>query len=221
MSAVDPASPNSEAAAADEGIPASGTPDTSARFFERMYRASDDPWSFATSGYERERYRAIVSYCEGSRFNSGFEPGCSIGVLTEQLASLTARLTAMDFALPAVERARARCGQLPQVRVVHGALAPRLPDAVLAAAPFDLVVLAEIGYYFDRPELGRILQSLEQCFAPATRVIACHWLGVSRDHVLRGIDVHDALHAQWGSPGLSHATSEPYILDVWNGLAPA
>ena len=61
---------------------------TSAEFFETMYAEREDPWEFASSQYERDRYAAIVRALGNRRYRRAFEPGCSIGILTPQLASV-------------------------------------------------------------------------------------------------------------------------------------
>ena len=76
---------------------------------------------------------------------TGFEPGCSIGVLTERLARICDQVEAMDISPTAVARTRDRCGLLQNVTVSHGALPVDLPTGY-----FDLIVLSEIGYYLSR-----------------------------------------------------------------------
>ena len=58
-----------------------------AEHFRRLYARSADPWGFRTSGYEQEKYRRTIAALGERRFRSGFEPGCSIGVLTRMLAT--------------------------------------------------------------------------------------------------------------------------------------
>ena len=57
-----------------------------AEHFRRLYARSADPWAFRTSAYEKEKYRQTIAALGERRFRSGFEPGCSIGVLTRMLA---------------------------------------------------------------------------------------------------------------------------------------
>ena len=80
---------------------------TSAEFFETMYAEREDPWEFASSQYERDRYAAIVRALGNRRYRRAFEPGCSIGILTPQLAAFCDRVEAMDISPTAVARARA------------------------------------------------------------------------------------------------------------------
>ena len=123
--------------------------------FEEFYRANPDPWNFAGSDYERGRYRAIVDALPRSRYASAFEPGCSIGELTAQLATVCDHVTAIDIAPSAVRLARRRCAGLANVDVACGDI-----DIDIPPGPFDLIVFSEIGYYFPVPRLRDIANSL-------------------------------------------------------------
>lgn len=155
-------------------------------FFEAMYQRSADPWNFATSRYELNRYARIVASLQGRNFERGFEAGCSIGVLTQQLAALCTSLTAMDVSPTAVAQARQRCGQLANVDIQVGSLATDVPRG-----PFDLVVLSEIGYYFEAEELRTIGTTLSCRLRSGGVLLGAHWLGHSDDHVLSGDQVHE------------------------------
>ena len=69
-------------------------------YFEAIYQADADPWRFATSDYEREKYAATLAALPLQAYRSGFEVGCSIGVLTSQLARRCDRLLAVDCGRP-------------------------------------------------------------------------------------------------------------------------
>ena len=88
---------------------------TSAGFFEEKYQRSADPWDFASSEYEQHRYQAIYDAVCHRRYRHAFEPGCSVGVLTEKLAPLCDRIDATDLSPTAVARTRDRTKHLSQV----------------------------------------------------------------------------------------------------------
>ena len=183
---------------------------TSRAFFEAKYQGDRDPWDFASSAYEQGRYSAIVAALAGRRYRHCFEPGCSIGVLTERLGTLCERIDAVDISPTAAEEARARCAHLPQITVRVGSLAATLPPA-----PLDLIVFSEIGYYSTEAALREILRALIDRMEPGGTLLAAHWLGYSIDHVLSGDQVHAALHAM---AGLRHEHAERHSgfrLDRW------
>jgi hypothetical protein len=81
---------------------------TGRSYFEKMYRDSDDPWGFGTSPYEQRKYAVTVASLPRSRYRSAYEPGCSIGVLTELLATRCDRLLSSDIIPSALQQAEAR-----------------------------------------------------------------------------------------------------------------
>lgn len=158
---------------------------TTAAFFEGMYRQNVDPWNFEGSSYEQERYIKILEAANGRRYSRAFEPGCSVGVLTQKLACLCDRLEAIEISPTAASSARQRCKDLPQVYIECGSL----PEAV-PAGKFDLVVFSEIGYYFEKEKLHDVVSRLAENLNPGGYFITAHWLGTSADHVLSGDAVH-------------------------------
>jgi SAM-dependent methyltransferase len=163
---------------------------TSAEFFEGMYRTAADPWNFATSEYEQRRYAATIAALGERRYRRAFEPGCSVGELTAQLSGRCERVDAMDISATAVERARERCQGLENVDILCGDI-PRLTPSGM----FDLIVLSEIGYYFEELELRMIVESLLRQLERGGVLLAVHWLGSSKDHVLSGDRVHEVLES--------------------------
>ncbi len=157
---------------------------SSADFFEQKYQRRPDPWNFAESQYEQARYDAILAALKGRRYGNAFEPGCSIGALTEKLLTLCDHVEAIDFAASAIATARERCPQ-PQATFQVMGLPERLP-----LQGFDLIVLSEIGYYFTPEQWTDIVGSLVATSAPGTTFITAHWLGVSPDHSMSGDEVH-------------------------------
>ncbi|MEZ5409201.1 MAG: SAM-dependent methyltransferase [Acidimicrobiales bacterium] len=192
------------------------TDPSSAEFFDRQYAVADDPWNFATSPYELGRYQAVLDHVDPTTHRRVFEPGCSIGVLTEQLGRRCQLVHATDISALAVQRARARCAHLPGVSIEVGTLAPS------PGPPYDLVVVSEVGYYYPLPELQHHIRTLAGRIRPAGRLIAVHWLGHSPDHVLHGDEVQRCISevlmewrlihhdVRW------HSSGDGYRMDVWD-----
>jgi hypothetical protein len=163
---------------------------SSAAFFEAKYQKKPDPWDFSSDTYELGRYDAIISAISHRRYRRAFEPGCSIGVLTERLAAYCDAVDAIDFSPTASAQAQARCAHLPHVEVRCAALADGMP-----AKEFDLLVLSEIGYYFTPQVWQRISYTLIDSIPQGATVLAAHWLGYSKDHCIAGDEVHEILLA--------------------------
>jgi hypothetical protein len=109
-------------------------------FFEQRYRRDPDPWQFATSPYEQRRYDITLASLPRQRYERAFEPGCSVGALTERLAARCGSLLAMDGAPTAVREARRRCAPQPHVEVCCGEVPTAWP-----AGGFDLILLSELA----------------------------------------------------------------------------
>jgi SAM-dependent methyltransferase len=182
----------------------------SPRFFEAKYRDSVDPWDFARSTYEQHRYDEIIKSLGGRHFHRAFEPGCSIGVLTERLAAICDQVYATDISATAITRARARCSGQHGVFIEEGLLTDTLPSAA-----FDLIVLSEVGYYLDSRTLVTLARNLTDCLSPNGVILAAHWLGTSNDHVLTGDQVHDILSANLGLERIHSQRHEGFRIDQW------
>ena len=139
-------------------------------YFEGLYARDIDPWSFATSAYERDKYEQTLAALEGRRFPTALEAGCSIGVFTEMLAPDCGRLLAVDASEQALGAARERLARCENVQLERRVLPEELP-----LGPFDLVVCAELLYYWDEQLLLRALPALEAAVAPGGSLLAVHW----------------------------------------------
>jgi SAM-dependent methyltransferase len=182
---------------------------TSQNFFEQKYRQSSDPWSFSTSPYELDRYAAIVASLAGRMYLRAFEPGCSVGVLTERLSPLCVLVEAIEISPTATGLARERCRLLSNVDVCCASISDYIPDS------FDLLVFCEIGYYFSIEKLRCLLSDCIWYLASGGIICAAHWLGRSPDHLLDGDTVHQTLASM---PGLvlEHSERHQYFrLDRW------
>jgi SAM-dependent methyltransferase len=186
------------------------TATTDAEFFEAKYRDNIDPWAFASSQYEQHRYSMTLRALDHRRYKRAFEPGCSIGILTARLALICDRVDSIDFSQTAIDQARRFCEAFQNVHLNCGSLPADIPSGT-----FDLIVLSEIGYYFNRQALMEIGTQLVERLQPSGVLLGVHWLGRSADHLLDGDQVHEIL-GQLNGLKLEH--SERYTgfrIDRW------
>lgn len=176
---------------------------SSSAFFERLYRGSDDPWSFASRPYEQRRFSRIIDALGPRSYRCAFEPGCSQGELTLRLAERCGFVEAHEFSQCAAERARRRCRDHANVHI-------RCADWRRAGplGPTDLMVLSEIGYYLDADALAARLRQLTMSLTHDAVIVACHWLGSSPDHEIGGHEVHAVLGGMPGWRCISSAEPE-------------
>jgi SAM-dependent methyltransferase len=186
-----------------------------AAFFDRLYATSSDPWSFTSRWYEQRKRALTVAALRRPRYRSGFEPGCSIGLLTEALAPRCDRLLAVDIAEVAVEQARLRMAAHPHVRVERAAL-PAWPPK-----QFDLVVLSEVGYYLAPDALSTVLSAAVNSLEPGGDLVAVHWRHPVPEHVLSGDAVHHALSGLSTVDVVSRTEEADFFLEVYTRTPPA
>lgn len=125
-------------------------------YVRTMYARDPDPWGFAS--------------LPAARYRSGFEPGCSIGVLTRLLAGRCDMLLATDVVEAGLAQARARTADLPHVTVERRAVPDDWPPGT-----FELVVLSELGYYQRVDGLQRLLRGAVESLVPGGHLLAVHW----------------------------------------------
>jgi hypothetical protein len=178
-------------------------------YFERLYRQDPDPWGFESRWYESRKYALTLAALPRPRYRSAFEPGCSIGVLMARLADRCDRLLAADGVEPALEQAR-----LLLIGQNHVSVTRLLIPEEWPCGPFDLIVLSEIGYYFDEPDLRRCCEAVARSLEPAGNLVAVHWRGVT-DYPLSGDDVHRIISTQDHLSRVVHHEEADFLLDVW------
>ncbi|MGA2013714.1 MAG: SAM-dependent methyltransferase [Solirubrobacteraceae bacterium] len=177
--------------------------------FEERYRADPDPWSYASSGYERAKYGATLAACGPGPFARALELGASIGVFSELLAPRCRSLTTVDAAPTAVAAARRRLAGREAVTVVLG----ELPDAIPQAG-YDLVVASEILYYVEATALRRTLAVLRERMVAGARLVAVHWRPPGPERPFDAAAVHALLHRQGWLSADRCAHTDDYLLDV-------
>jgi 2-polyprenyl-3-methyl-5-hydroxy-6-metoxy-1,4-benzoquinol methylase len=183
-------------------------------YFERLYARDPDPWQFATSNYERDKYTATLAALPPRRFASGFEIGCSIGVLTRQLAERCDRLLGVDVSDIALEQARERC---PGVLFANMDLRSEWPPG-----QFDLVIFSEVLYYLGLDGIGRVARHTVQSLAPGGVVALVNWSGPT-DGACTGDEAAALFIAETGSrlEPFFQSRAEKYRLDVLVDLSTA
>lgn len=181
-------------------------------YFAKMYESETDPWGFESSWYEQRKYALTVAALPDRRYRSAFEPGCSVGMLSSLLSERCDHLVATDIVPSAVEQARIRCRNISGVRVEQRAIPEDVP-----VGPFDLVVLSEVAYYFDRQTLELLLDRLVDSMTPAATIVGVHWRGVT-NYPLTGDEAHEVITARPGFEDTVHHAEQAFVLDVWKRL---
>ena len=143
-------------------------------YFDAIYAADSDPWRFASSAYELDKYAATLAVLPKARYASAFEIGCSIGVLTSALAPRCDALLAVDAAAAPLIEARRRCAELSNVQIERMFVPGQWPNIV-----FDLILLSEIVYYLCAEDVVRLAARALRSLAFEGDVALVHWTGAT------------------------------------------
>ena len=157
-------------------------------YFQRMY-VEEDPWAFATSAYEQHKYAVTIACLPRERYRRVFEPGCSIGVLTEQLADRADEVVVVDLHPRPLEQARNRLRRHGNVQIEQMVVPGEWP-----AGTFDLVVLSEVAYYMDDDDHRALVERVVSSLEPGGDLALVHWRGET-DYPQSGDQVHERWRA--------------------------
>ena len=185
-------------------------------YFEQMYAADPDPWSFESRWYDHRKHALTVAALPRDRYRSAFEPGCSTGTLTARLAPRCAALLAVDAVGSAVATAAHRLAAEPHVTVAQAGMPYDWPRQT-----FDLVVLSELGYYFDDADLNALIAQTVAALEPGGDLVAVHWRRPVAEHARSGDEVHAQLAATPGLERTARHVEADFLLEVYGRTPPA
>jgi hypothetical protein len=188
-------------------------------YFDQMYAASADPWQLGERWYDRRKFAITLAVLPYPRYRHAFEPGCSVGVLTEQLAVRCDHVTATDVvpaALDATHRRLSAAGVRQRVTLLQRSLDNDWPPG-----GFDLVVLSEVGYYLDAATLRRVLDREVPQLTRAATIVAAHWLHAVPDYPMTGDHTNDIIAATRGLHHIGGYRDEDVVIDVFDTATPS
>ena len=181
-----------------------------APYFDRLYAAAPDPWEFRSRPYEIRKRAVTLACLPALRYSTTFEPGCSIGVLTSDLAS------------------RERSGLVDGPLHTRSGVGARSPFRPMSS--FDRDASLTIGLqnrsnswssprwaitstYGDCRRLGDLAA------ASASDLVVVHWRHPVDDYPLSGDEVHRILaetSSRAGMTRLAEHVERDFRLDVWS-----
>ena len=86
----------------------------------------------------------------------------------------------------------------------------RWPDAT-----FDLIILSEIGYYFDEADLANIVAHCRASLRPSGTLLGCHWRHRVDHCSLSGDRVQAIIGEVAGLRSWVRHVEDDFRLDVW------
>lgn len=183
--------------------------------FEAIYARGEDPWGFASSAYERDKYAATLAALPRLRYARALEVGCSIGVFTAMLAPQCGDLLAAEPVISALDAARLRNAGQAHVRFAPLFMPRDWPDE-----RFDLVVLSEVLDYLGEQDLAGVAAALRRTLEPGGDIVLVHWVGKKRHAAAAASETSEMLIAalaDFASIVHQHRNSA-YRLDVLSRL---
>jgi hypothetical protein len=168
------------------------------RYFEELYTTASDPWQLANRWYEQRKYAITMAMLPLPGYRHAYEPGCSVGVLTELLTHRCEHVTSTDVAQAALDAAATRLENA--ARSDRVTLLRRSLDSPWPTEEFDLVVMSEVAYYLGAPALRSVLDRETRRLRTGTTIVAAHWRHPVEEYPLTG-DQANAIIA--GTDGLS------------------
>ncbi|MFH8484989.1 SAM-dependent methyltransferase [Streptomyces longisporoflavus] len=182
---------------------------TPAAYFDSQYARATDPWHLGERWYDRRKYTLTVAALPQARYARAFEPGCSVGVLTELLAARCERLLSTDRITSAVETTARRTAGLEHVSVRQMTVPGQWPQE-----SFDLVVLSELLYYFDSGTRAALLHQSTESLDEGGHLVAVHWNHPVAEHTCTGRDIAAQLDALDGLSSLARYDDPDFTLTV-------
>jgi len=192
----------------------------SAEHFQQLYQQDDDPWKVRQRWYEHRKRNVVLACLPDQRYRRAFEPACGNGEFTAVLAQRAEHLTASDMSPEAVRLTRQRLQREHASDASRVTLeCQRMPQDWPEDAVFDLIVISEMLYYLQEPELLRVRQRCINTLAPGGTLLLCHWRRPFADRLADTDTAHELFDE---SPSLHHLArhaEDDFLLDVWSGNA--
>lgn len=190
--------------------PAPDTGSVSAEWFESFYQRHDDPWGLDSRWYEERKRAVLLASLPDHRYDRGLELGCATGVVSQSLAIRCGRLLSIDAVDAALAKARERLTGVPNVEFRRALLPDDWPSG-----RYDLIVLSEIGYYWDAPDLEKAIERILGSLTKEGHLVACHWRHPVANHPVTGDGVHVALRTQPGLVSTVRHEEDDFLLEVF------
>jgi cyclopropane fatty-acyl-phospholipid synthase-like methyltransferase len=188
---------------------AGSTERTPLAYFEEMYR-QPDPWGYTTSWYEQRKYHLTLASLPRQRYRRCFEPGCSIGVLTAELAGRCDTLVGAEVHEPTAQRARQR---LVEAGIANATVESAAIPEWWPPGRFDLIVLSEVAYYFGSSLLDELQIEVAAGLEPDGDLVLVHWTGET-DYPSTADEVHERWSADEQFDHLVAHRDTSFRLDV-------
>ncbi|MBE1515118.1 PIG-L family deacetylase [Nesterenkonia halotolerans] len=182
--------------------------------FEGLHAERDDPWGVTSRWYEQRKYALTLATLPRARYRRAFEPGCSIGGLTELLAPRCEEVLATDISSSALEAAARRVSA--ENVTFQEASIEDWPEGAL-----DLILISELAYYLNDSQWSAVLARAAAALEPDGHLVSIHWRHANAEAFRSAEQIREDL---WAVPGwTSHGSYEDLdmLIDVVGPAGPS
>ena len=176
-----------------------------------------DHWNYRTDPYELRKYDQTLALVPPGHYRSVLEIGCSEGVFTRRLAPLADDVLGLDIVPVALERARAECAGLPNVRFRRFDLGRDTLDE-----RFDLIFCAEVLYYVRWTRLPAVARQIAAWLRPGGYLVAVHARSGVAQRWGFGPKGAELTHRLFDRPGMHRLRDQDegdYVLSLFQKVA--
>lgn len=177
-------------------------------YFDSLYEQDSDPWGFSTRWYEQRRYALTLAALTKARYTNVFEPGCSIGVLSELLAPRCDRILAADISAKALAIASSR-GLPDNIQLELRSVPEDWPEET-----FDLILLSEVCYYLDEESFRQVIDRSGNSLEEGGQLLVVNWRQPVEGSVMSGDQIHRVLQMDSGLIPLAAYIDTWFRLDL-------
>ncbi|WIM88883.1 SAM-dependent methyltransferase [Candidatus Mycobacterium wuenschmannii] len=195
------------AARVQEAAPPGDRSGTAEQFDAMMADGDTDPWKLDSSLYERRRLDIVLACLGRRRYRAALEIGCATGQLSDRLHTVCDEVVGLDVSERALDIARTRN---EQVRWVLGAAPWDIPDE-----RFDLIVLSEVGYFLDGPDLLAALRAVRRSLRRGGEIVIANWRRSTSGIPLDGPLVNEQAAAVLDLPRRAQYLDADLAVDIW------
>ncbi len=163
--------------------------------------------------YERARNQAAIAALSRASYGRAFQPGCSEGELTAQLARRCVQVVATDCLPHFVARTQERCARFLNVEVRRESLAKDLPPG-----SFDLIVLCDFGCHFRPTPFVQLVMKMARRLQLGGEILAVHALVPDENRLLYGDAIHYLLGANLPLECIHSERHDEFRVDLWKRM---
>jgi SAM-dependent methyltransferase len=149
------------------------------------YWSGGDPWNFARSAFDAERYAKQMALVGDRKYRRVLDLGCGSGEFTRLLCDIADAVVAVDIAPTAIAAAKKRCEGRSNVEF---RVADMMKDDARAGGPWDLIVMSEsiycLGWLYPLFDVGWFVSELLRAMRPGARFLLVNTIGTQSDYLL-------------------------------------